>query len=57
MKRLLIAALMVFASVAHAAAADEMAEREARWKDVAGNIFGERPMWRSGRMLIFRKSR
>ena len=44
MRRLLIAALMVFASVAHAAAADEMAEREARWKDVAGNIFGERPM-------------
>ncbi len=43
MKRLLIAALLAVAGVAHAAA-DDSAEREARWNSVASDIFGERPI-------------
>ena len=42
MKRLLMAVLLVVAGVNGAMADDETAEREARWRSVATDIFGER---------------
>ncbi|MFB9268204.1 quinoprotein dehydrogenase-associated SoxYZ-like carrier [Bradyrhizobium erythrophlei] len=50
MRRLLIAALFAIAGIT-LAAADDGAEREARWKNVAGDIFGERPI-EDGRQLL-----
>ena len=50
-KRWIVAGLMAVAFASHAVAEDETAEREARWKDVASNIFGERPMEDGSSML------
>ena len=50
-KRWIVAGLMAVAFASHAAAADETAEREARWKDVASDIFGERPLEDGSDML------
>ena len=43
MKRLLISMLFAVAGIT-LAAADDGTEREARWKSIAGDIFGERPI-------------
>ena len=42
MKRLLMVALLMVSGVTSAVADDETAEREARWRSVATDIFGER---------------
>lgn len=50
MKRLLIAALFVAGGIT-CATADDNAEREARWKSVAGDIFGEQPIEDGSQLL------